>query len=320
MRSVRQQWSARVRDVPLRIWWEATRPRMFPVWLSSGIIPAAVAWRDGVFEPITFILETLLCFLLLSLSCWADEYGDLEKGVDNDGRLGPIRPLQRGELSPEAMLRGCIALAAVICVVGLALVVWSSVRLGSGVSTALLFLAVGAVCIIAAFCYTMGKRPYGYRGWGDFVSFFFFGPVAGVGGYWLYANTMNWLVLLPSSAAGILLAQTINLQNIRDFENDAACGKRTTAVVLGRPAAIAYHYALSAAACICYVLFPVLSGCTSVWNYLFVATFPLLAKHCADFSGIVRSEGSMARIDALMWPLTRAMGICAVSFCICVML
>ena len=311
--------AARVRDVPLRVWWESTRPRMFPVWLSSGIIPAAVAWRDGIFEPITFAFETLLCYLLLSLSCWADEYGDLEKGVDNEYRLGPVRPLQRGELSPDAMLKGCAILAMVICLTGLLLILWSNMRLGFSMSCVILLLAVGVCCIVVAFCYTMGKRPYGYRGWGDFASYVFFGPVAGVGGYWLYASTMNWLVLLPMSAAGVLLVQTINLQNIRDLDNDAACGKRTTAVLLGKNRAIAYHYALTVSACMCYLLFPVLSGMTDPVNYLFVIAFFPLIKHCVDFRTIVHSQGSASRLDVLMWPLTRAMGICAVAFCICIL-
>ncbi len=312
--------AARVRGVPAYVWWEATRPRMFPIWLSSGIIPAAVAWRDGVFDLVTFVLETLLCYLLLSLSCWADEYGDLEKGVDNEDRLGPIRPLQRGELSPEAMLKGCFGLAAVACLVGLILLIWSCVRLGTGVLPFVLFLAIGAVSVVAAFCYTMGRRPYGYRGWGDFASYFFFGPVAGLGGYWLYANTMNWLVFLPASAAGVLLAQTINLQNIRDFENDAACGKRTTAVVLGRNRAIVYHYALTCAACMCYLLFPLMSGLANPLNYLFAMAFVPLVKHCVDFGRIAHSEGLAARLDTLMWPLTRAMGICAAAFCVCILI
>ena len=311
---------ARLRDVPFRFWWEATRPRMFAVWLAAGIIPGAVALLDGVFEIATFLLETLLCWMLLSLSCWADEYGDLEKGVDNENRLGPIRPVQRGDIPPRTMLKGCILLAAASCAVGLVLVVWSVVRLHSGWGIFAAYIAAGAICIWAAFTYTMGKRPYGYHGWGDFASYFFFGPVAGVGGYWLYANTMNWLVLLPASGAAILLALTINLQNVRDFDNDAANGKRTTAVYLGKRGAEIYHYAMTAAACLCYLLFPVCLRMANPLNYLFVLTFIPLIIHCVDFHRIVHTEGSMARLDTLMSPLVRAMSYVAVLFCLCILL
>jgi len=293
---------------------------MFSVWLSSGIIPAAVAGLNGVFEPITFFLETLLCFLLLTLSCWADEYGDLEKGVDNENRTGPIRPMQRGEIQPAAMLRACILLAILCFLIGLSLVTWSFLRQPSSPWIFVVFLPIGVVCILAAFNYAMGKHPYGYRGLGDLASFFFFGPVAGFGGYWLYAHSIDWLVLLPMSAAGLLLTQTINLQNLRDFDNDRAHAKNTTAVVLGRQGAIVYHYLLTTVALLCYLLFPFLSGLTSVLNYLFILGFVPLISHCIRFAKIINSPSSPENLDTLMWPLTRAMGICAILFCISISL
>ena len=306
----------RLRDVPLRYWWEATRPRMFAVWLAAGLIPGSVSFLNSVFEPVTFLLETLLCWQLLSLSCWADEYGDFEKGVDGPGRLGPIRPVQRGDIPANTMLKGCVVLAVACCATGLILVLWATWRLRLALWVPAIFIGVGAACVAAAFAYTMGRHPYGYRGWGDFASFFFFGPIAGGGGYWLYAGTLDWLVLLPSCGAAILLAQTINLQNLRDFCNDTAHGKRTTAVILGRSKAEIYHYLMTVAACLCYVLFPVCASLSDPQNYLFVVTFVPLIKHCIDFRRIVSSEDSPAKLDTLMSPLVRAMALTTIAFCL----
>jgi len=300
-------------------WWEATRPRMFSVWLASGIIPGTVARLNGVFEPATFLLELLLCFLLLTLSCWADEYGDLKKGVDGANRLGPIRPLQRGEILPATMLRACIVLAVICGVVGVLLVVRSFLLHPTNPWGIVAFLLAGAVCIAAAFGYTMGKRPYGYRGLGDLVSFFFFGPVAGVGGFWLYAHTIDWLVLLPASAAGFLLVQTINLQNLRDFDNDRFHGKNTTAIILGRNRVIVYHYLLSLAALLCYALFPIASGLLSIQNFLFILAFIPLINHCIRFRKLIHSGECPSKLDTLMWPLSRAMGACAALFCLSIL-
>ena len=293
---------------------------MFSVWLSSGIIPAAVAELKGLFEPLTFFLEILLCFLLLTLSCFADEYGDLKSGVDGVGRLGPIRPLQREEIQPATMLKACFLLAGLSFLVGVLLITWSFVRLQTRPWTFIFFLLVGIVCILAAFGYTMGKRPYGYNGLGDLVAFFFFGPVAGLGGYWLYAHSISWLVLLPSSSAGFLLAQTINLQNLRDFENDKTHGKNTTAVKLGRGKAVVYHYLLTITSLTCYLLFPILSNIPSVNNYLFVIGFIPLISHCLRFRRIVYSNTGSEELDTLMWPLTRGMGLCSLLFCVSILL
>lgn len=192
--------------------WEATRPRMFPVWVSSAIVPATLALLHGVFEPLTFTLEALLCFLLLTLSCRADEIGDLDHGMDNEFRLGPHRPLQRREITQEQMVKACVVLGTVSALCGLGLVTWSCIRIPIAQWVPALFVAIGLVAIICAYTCTMGKRPYRYRGWGDVSAYFFFGPVACAGGFWLYGHMLDWSVMLPAPSIGILLVVTINLQ------------------------------------------------------------------------------------------------------------
>jgi 1,4-dihydroxy-2-naphthoate octaprenyltransferase len=316
------------RRVLLRFWLEASRPRMFSVWLQAALVPGAVAWLNRVFDPLTFFLELLLCCLLLTLSCWADEYGDYRKGVDNAGRLGPIRPVQRGDIPLSLMLKACGVLALACFILGVVLVLYASARNGAALLVIPLFIAVGTGCIVAAFCYTIGKRPYGYRGLGDLVAWFFFGPVAGLGGYLLYDFNLDWSLLAPVSATGLLLVLTINLQNLRDFENDRAHGKRSTAVCLGFSRALRYHYALIVAAMLLYVLFPVVKGMTDPLNYLFVIAFAPLVSHMLRFGRSARTwdmsaglvQAQARALDALMWPLTRGMGILAVAFSLCVCL
>jgi len=301
-------------------WVEASRPRMLTLGLSSGLVPGAIAYVNGVFDGWIMLLETALCTVLLVVSCWADEYGDLEKGVDNDHRLGPIRPLQRGAISTGDMLRACIAGSALAFAIGCALVLYSYWKTPTGWFGALTFVAMGLVAIAATFGYTMGKRPYGYNGLGDVSAYFFFGIVAGLGGYYLYAHTIDWMVLLPMSSVGLLFVSTINLQNLRDFENDRNFGKHTTAVKLGHSNAIIYQYGLVAAAIVCYLLFPILHGMTNPLNYLFVVTLVPLATHLVEFRSATGSSVSPRVLDTLMWPLTRRMGIAALVFSACVCL
>lgn len=299
--------------------WEATRPRMFPVWVSSSIVPAAIAIRQGVFDPLTFVLEALLCFCLLTLSCWADEYGDFDHGVDNEDRLGPHRPLQRGEISMRQMLVACLCLAAFSLAVIITLISYSCLRQPTPAWVPWALLGAGAVAIVSAFLYTIGKHPYGYHGWGDLSAYLFFGPVACMVGFWAYGHTWDWSVLLPASAVGMMLVVTINLQNIRDFDNDEAHGKRTTAVCLGKRGAVAYHYVLIAASAACYIAFPIANGMTNPLHYLFVVALIPFAQHAFAFRRVI-AQGDPKQLDTLMWPLCRGMLIACVAFCICMVL
>lgn len=296
--------------------WEATRPRMFPVWLSSGLVPAVVALRDGIFDPFVFVLETLLCYFLLTLSCWADELGDLDHGVDNDRRLGPIRPLQRGDLSRRTMMFACAVLAFACVVDGVALLARSFSLNPGPFAVALALVVAGFALVALAFAYTMGERPYGYRGLGDVVAFACFGPVACIAGYWMYAHVVNWAVSLPAAAVGLLLAATINLQNVRDMENDVACGKMTLAGKLGRRGAVTYQLALVGVSCVCYLVFFPASGLLEPWRVaVLAASFAPLLSHCVRFWRMVRTEEDPALLDGLMWPLTRGMLVVCLTFC-----
>jgi 1,4-dihydroxy-2-naphthoate octaprenyltransferase len=301
---------------------------MFSVWLGAALVPMASAQLHHIFDPLTFLFEALLCFLLLTLSCWADEYGDAEKGVDNAARLGPIRPLQRGLIPSATMLRACALLAVAVFTVGVLLVAYTTLRTDAPLWMPLGFVGMGVLCVLAAFGYTMGKRPYGYRGWGDLSAYLFFGPIAGLGGYYLYGLSFDWLLLLPVSATGLLLVVTINLQNIRDLSNDRACGKRSTAVCLGLRGACVYHRLLVGAALLLFVLYPVSLHMTSPLNYIFIVGFVPLIRHLVHFSRLVRCaptaqelpEEQARSLDTLMWPLARGMGIVAVLFAVSICL
>lgn len=293
---------------------------MLSLGIASGIVPGAVAAHFGVFSWTVMLLETLLCVVLLVVSCWADEYGDLEKGVDNENRLGPIRPVQRGVITMREIFAGSVIGATLAFAIGAALVLYSFGLSPVNWPRMALFTVVGIVGILAGFGYTMGKRPYGYRGFGDASAFLFFGVVAGVGGFYLYAHTIEWVVLLPMSGVGALFVSTINLQNLRDFENDAACGKITTAVVLGRPLAIAYQFVLVVGAMMAYLAFPVIEGMWEPWRYAFAVAFIPLVAHLVRFSRMARSYVHPRTLDTLMWPLTRAIGLLAILFALCMAL
>lgn len=154
------------------------------------------------------------------LSNLSNEMGDHLSGVDGEGREGPNYSMTDGGLTEKQMWRAINGMVVFCCLSGLAMV------LVSGSPWWLLLL--GAAAIWAATHYTLGKSPYGYRGWGDLFVFIFFGLVSVLGSYYVVAGTLDcerWL-LLPAIGVGLLSVAVLNVNNIRDMESDR--GKRVT--------------------------------------------------------------------------------------------
>ena len=102
-------------------------------------------------------------------------------------------------------------------------------------------VAVGAVCIAAAWTYTGGPLPYGYRALGEVFVFVFFGLVAVVGTTYVQTGTLPGLAFAVAVPIGLLIVAILVVNNLRDIDGDALVGKRTLAVLLGdraHPAAL----------------------------------------------------------------------------------
>ena len=97
------------------------------------------------------------------------------------------------------------------------------------------------MAIFSAIKYTVGKFAYGYFGLGDLFVFIFFGLVSVLGSNFLFDSVLELKLLYPSVALGLLSVGVLNLNNMRDLQNDAKCGKKTLAVLLGAQKAKLYH-------------------------------------------------------------------------------
>ena len=150
------------------------------------------------------------------------------------------------------------------------------------------FLVMGLLAIVAAITYTVGKRPYGYMGLGDISVLIFFGWLSVIGTYYLQANAFNIVTLLPATACGLLSVAVLNINNMRDLENDIQAGKNTLAVRLGASGSRIYHTCVIAIAIICLIAFTLIY--MHRWTaWLFLLAVPMLLLHIkrvnADLSG-----------------------------------
>jgi 1,4-dihydroxy-2-naphthoate octaprenyltransferase len=260
----------------LKSWFSAFRLRTLPLSISGIVIGACFAVYNGFFSPLVFILALLVTLSLQILSNLANDYGDGIKGTDNENRVGPMRAVQSGKITPEQMFEA-LKINVLIVIFLTILLIYTAFGHGYFLYS-LFFLGLGGLSVYAAMKYTMGDSAYGYRGLGDVFVLVFFGFVSVVGSYFLFSKQLDHIVVLPSIAVGLLSVGVLNLNNMRDIESDKLSNKITTAVKLGKEKSKKYHLFLVISAMIVGVVFAILYY-TSFWNFLFFISYIPLTIH-----------------------------------------
>lgn len=259
----------------LRIWLDAARPKTLPLALVSILTGSVLAYSTHQFSWMIAILAFLTATLLQILSNLANDYGDAVKGTDNDKRLGPMRAIQSGAVTQADMKQAIVINIVLTMLAGLALVFYALDSLQS----ILAFIGLGVLAIVAAIAYTVGNKPYGYVGLGDVSVFIFFGLLGVAGTFFLHTGIVAPLLVLPAIGCGLLAVAVLNINNMRDIENDEECGKRTVAVRLGQKNAKHYHTLLLAGAVVAFIVYLLLQP-VPVWLSLpFLLSVLVIYKH-----------------------------------------
>jgi 1,4-dihydroxy-2-naphthoate polyprenyltransferase len=267
----------------LLIWIEAFRLRTLPLALSSAVLGSFLAYADGQFNPIVFVLAISTTVLLQILSNLANDFGDSMHGTDNKNRLGPIRTVQSGKISKTEM-KWLIVVFVILSFFSGGLLIFKGIK-GANTGLIILFFILGIASIIAAVKYTIGKNPYGYSGFGDLFVFIFFGLIGVCGTYFLHTNQFHFMQLLPAASIGFLSAGVLNLNNMRDIENDRNSGKNTIVVRMGSANAKTYHSVLILTGLLTSVVFVAMNGKATI-QWLFLLSYPLFLSDLIQISKI----------------------------------
>jgi len=201
-------------------WIAGARPKTLPAAIAPVLVGTAFAGYNAS------ILHTLLALIVaLALQVgvnYANDYSDGIKGTDAH-RIGPMRLVGSGAATAKDVKKAAFISFAIAAIAGLIL----------ASRTSWLLIILGAICILAAWTYTGGPKPYGYQALGEVSVFIFFGIVATVGSYYVQTESVSREVLLASFAMGALACAILVLNNLRDLENDKSAEKKTLAVVMG---------------------------------------------------------------------------------------
>lgn len=201
-------------------WILGARVRTLPAAIAPVVVASALAGSD---------FNWFRAALALKVGVWlqigvnfANDYSDGVKGTDDD-RVGPTRLVASGLASARSVKRAAYISFFFASIAGL----WLSLL------TSLLLIPIGVIAIAAAWGYTGGKNPYGYRGLGEVSVFIFFGLVATVGSFYVQTESITLMSFIVAIPMGAISCAILTVNNIRDLDKDHVAGKRTVAVRIG---------------------------------------------------------------------------------------
>ncbi|MFC7502358.1 1,4-dihydroxy-2-naphthoate polyprenyltransferase [Nocardioides sp. CPCC 206347] len=206
-------------------WIAGARLRTLPAAVAPVLAGTALAAYDDHAVWWKALLALVVSLALQVAVNYANDYSDGIRGTD-DERVGPLRLVGSGLATPAAVKRAAFLAFGVAGVAGLAL----------AATTSWWLVAIGAVCVLAAWFYTGGSKPYGYLGLGEVMVFVFFGLVAVVGTTWVQTEswgTIGWASVVAGAGVGALACAILVANNLRDIPTDTVSGKMTLAVRLG---------------------------------------------------------------------------------------
>ncbi|MEO6471303.1 MAG: 1,4-dihydroxy-2-naphthoate polyprenyltransferase [Aeromicrobium sp.] len=276
-------------------WIEGARPRTLPAAIAPVLAgTGAAAYADS------FVWWKALLALGVSLALqigvnYANDYSDGIKGTD-DARVGPLRLVGSGLASPSAVKRAAFAFLGLGAVLGLAL----------AATTTWWILLVGLAAIGAAWTYTGGPSPYGYRALGEVSVFVFFGLVAVLGTTYVQTEKLTWLSLAAGLGIGSLACSILVANNLRDIPTDIESGKRTLAVVLGDKGSRTFFLVL-----LLIALSSLAWAATfTAWALLGLISLPLAARAYATVAGGAKGMALIPVLrDAGLTELLYAVGL-----------
>ena len=242
-------------------WVAGARPRTLPAALAPVLVGTGAAAAIDRAQPGLALLALVVSLALQVGVNYANDYSDGIRGTD-EVRVGPVRLVGQRLAQPrqvKLMAFACFALAGLA---GLLLCLLAQTPQ---------LLWVGALAILAAWFYTGGKRPYGYRGLGEVFVFVFFGLVATLGTLYTQAHTLTVLGALGAYGVGALATALMVTNNLRDLPSDQVSGKRTLAVKWGDRKTRSFYVLLVLSALVTALLFAV----DAPWSLLALLAAPV---------------------------------------------
>jgi 1,4-dihydroxy-2-naphthoate octaprenyltransferase len=204
--------------------WEVVRPFAYTASVIPVAAGGALAWADGRFDVLAFVLALIGSVCLHSGTNIINEIYDVRQGVDTITSPRASHAILKGRITERSAYRLAMLFFGAAVASGLVLTYlrgWPIVALG------LLGLAAG-------YFYTAPPFQYKFHALGVPLVFLLMGPLMTVGGYFAVTGTWSLTALWLSIPIGLLVAAILHGNEWRDVSDDTRAGITTLSSRLGR--------------------------------------------------------------------------------------
>lgn len=252
---------------PSKLWLAAIKPPMYSVAVMPICLGSAIAYANTrTFNRSIFLTFLLSAILILAWENLSNDVFDSETGIDRNKDHSVVN-LTGNKALTFWLSNLCLGLG----IFGVLSIAWHQQD----------FAVLGLILLCCGLGYLYQGPPFrwGYRGWGEILCFFSFGPLAVAAAY--YSQTQSWSLtsLLASIVLGLSTSLILFCSHFHQVQDDLAAGKRSPIVRLGTQLSAQLLPWICGAMLLLPVLF-VLLHLFPAWTLLTLVSLPIAVKLC----------------------------------------
>ncbi len=253
-----------IRPVPWKIWIKTSRPMTLTATVSPLLVGTAIAAREGRFHLMTFLVTFFSCLFLQIGTNYFNEYFDYRYGLDHAGSLGAMTVIFRNEMTANQVLIGGIISFSIAALLGIMLIIF---LVGPEI------IAFGLAAMLIAYFYSAKPFKLASRGLGDVLVYIAMGFLMTWGSYYVQIPQWSWSAFAASVPVGFLVTAILNMNNVRDYQDDLAVNKKTLPVRFGLKFGQFFHATLVIGSYVATTIFA-LVGLLPLTTLVVWLTFP----------------------------------------------
>ena len=170
----------------------------------------------------------------------------------------------RNEMTANQVLAGGILCFVIAALLGLYLII----------TVGLVIILFGLAGMLIAYFYSARPFKFSSRGLGDVLVYIAMGFLMTWGSYYVQIPYWSWAAFAASIPVGFTVTAILNMNNVRDYQDDLAVNKKTLPVRFGIKFGQRYHAVLLMGSYIAVTLFA-LFGLLPLYSLAVWLTFPL---------------------------------------------
>jgi 2-carboxy-1,4-naphthoquinone phytyltransferase len=204
-----------------RLWFAAIKPPMYSVAIMPIMVGTAIAYAETeIIHWQIFASFTIAAILILAWENLSNDVFDSETGIDLH-KYHSVVNLTRNKNLVEAIANLCL-------VIGISAVGWIAWQQQDWT-----VIEIVLICCGLGYIYQAPPFRLGYQGWGEFLCFFAFGPLAVSAAYYSQTQTFSLVALAASAIVGIVTSLILFCSHFNQVTDDRLAGKRSPVVQLG---------------------------------------------------------------------------------------